>query len=146
MTANTSPKFTLNTKNGFAKVTGVDGSQDGTDADVKLLYTANATDGGMIKTIFCQPISTSGSVNTSQAALRIYLNNGSTVGTASNNSLFLEYLLPSITVNVAANSPAGGYRIPVFLQIQAGYSIYVGVSAMAANTQWNFTMDGGDYS
>lgn len=146
MTTNFKPKFTLTTKNGFAKVTGADGSQDGTDADVKLLYTANGTDGGMVKTIFCQPISTSGSTTTNQAALRIYLNNGSTVGTASNNSLFLEYLLPAIAVNVTATSPAGGFRIPVFLQLQAGYAIYLGVSSIAANTQWNFTMDGGDYS
>ncbi len=145
MAANTTPIFTGIPRNGFAKVTGVDGSQDGTDADVKLVFTADATDGSFLQRLILQPISTSGSTNTSAAAARIYLNNGSTVGTASNNSLFKEWSLAVTAVNVAGTSASLGYEIPINIQLAPGYAIYVGVSAMAANTQWNITSVHGDY-
>ena len=146
MAANTSPIYTLVPKNSFAAVTGVDGSMDGTDADVKLVYTANATDGGYITKLIFQPISTSGSTTTSAAAGRIYMNNGSTVGTAANNSLFKEITLAAITVNVAGTTGVLGYEVPLNFQMQAGYRIYVGVTAMAASTQWNVMAVAGDYS
>lgn len=145
MAANTSPIFTLTPRNGFAKVTGVDGSQDGTDADVKLVYTADATVGGFVQRLICQPISTSGSTTTSAAALRIYLNNGSTVGTAANNQLIKEFSLAAIAVNVAGTTASLGYELPLNFQVAPGYAIYVGVTAMAANTQWNITAIAGDY-
>jgi hypothetical protein len=145
MAANTSPIFTLTPKNGFAKVTGVDGSQDGTDADVKLVFTSDATVGSFFQRLICQPMSTSGSTTTSAAALRVYLNNGSTVGTAANNQLIKEFSLAAIAVNVAGTTASIGYELPFNFQLAPGYAIYVGVTAMAANTQWNVTFIGGDY-
>lgn len=145
MPANTSPIYTATPKIGFAKVTAADGSQDGTDADVKLVFTADATDGSFLNRLIAQPISTSGSTTTSAAALRIYINNGSTVGTASNNQLIKEWSLAAIAVNVTATTAAIGYEIPFNIQIPAGYAVYVGVTAMAANTQWNITSIHGDY-
>jgi hypothetical protein len=144
-TANKSPIFTLTPRNGFAKVTGVDGSMDGTDADVKLVFTAQAVDGSFLQRLIAQPISSSGSTTTSAAALRIYMNNGSSVGTAANNQLIKEWSLAAITVNVAATVMSTGYEIPLNFQLAPGYAIYVGVTAMAANTQWNVTSIHGDY-
>lgn len=144
MAANTSPIFTLTPKSGWAKVTGVDGSMDGTDADVKTVLTAGS-DGSFINKLLVQPISTSGSTTTSTAALRIYLNNGSTIGTATNNQLIREYLLNIITVNVAGTSPSIGYEIPLNMQIPASYVLAAGITAVAANTQWNITAIYGDY-
>lgn len=92
-----------------------------------------------------QPLSTSGSTTTSVAALRIYLNNGSTVGTAANNQLIKEWSLGAIAVNVAATVAALGYEIPLNIQLAPGYAVYVGVTAVAANTQWNVTSIHGDY-
>lgn len=146
MAANTNPIFTLTPLNSWCKVTGVDGSMDGTDADVQLLFTADATDGSFIHHIRAWPISTSGSTTTSAAAMRLYLNNGSTVGTAGNNILMLEENLPATAVNVAGTVTNGGLNIDLRIQLQAGYRLYVGVSAMAANTQWNFVAIGGDYN
>lgn len=146
MTANTSPIYTLKPVNTFAAVTGVDGSMDGTDADVKLVFTAEATDGGFLQKLVFQPISTSGSTTTSAAAARIYINNGSAVGTAANNCLFAELTLAATAVNVTGTSAVLGYEFPVNFQIAPGYRIYVGVTAMAANTQWNVLAVGGNYA
>ena len=144
-TANTNPIFTLTPRNGFAKVTGVDGSMDGTDADVKLVFTAEATDGSFLQRLIAQPISSSGSTTTSAATLRIYMNNGSTVGTAANNQLIKEWSLAAIAVNVAGTTASIGYELPINFQLAPGYAIYVGITAFAANTQWNITSVHGDY-
>ena len=144
MAANTSPIFSLTPKIGFAKVTGVDGSADGIDADVKLVHTAGSF-GGFVQKLYAQPISTSGSTTTSAAVLRIYVNNGSTVGTATNNQLIKEWSLSAIAVNVAATVGVLSYEIPLNFQLPASYTIYAGVTAMAANTQWNITAVAGDY-
>ena len=146
MAANTSPIFTLVPRNGFAKVTAADATQDGTDADVKLVFTADATDGSFLQRLICQPISTSGSTNTAAAALRIYLNNGATVGTATNNQLIKEWSLAAISVNQTGTVMSTGYEIPLNIQIEPGFAVYVGVTAFAANTQWNVTSIHGDYS
>lgn len=110
-----------------------------------MVFTADATDGSFLQRLILQPISTSGSTTTSAAALRIYLNNGSTVGTASNNQLFKEWSLGAIAVNVSGTTAALGYEIPLNIQVAPGYAIYVGATAMAANTQWNVTSIHGDY-
>lgn len=146
MTANTSPIFTLIPVVSWGKVTGVDGSMDGTDADVQLVFTADATDGSFLQRLIFQPISTSGSTTTSAAAARIYMNNGSTVGTAGNNVLFAEVPLAATAVNVSGTSAVLGADFPVNFQLPPSYRIYVGVTAMAANTQWNVMAVGGDYS
>lgn len=144
MPANTSPIFTLTPNINFASLTGVDGSQDGTDADVKLVFTSGSN-GSFLHKIRFQPISTSGSTTTSAAAARVYLNNGSTVGTAANNTLLVEFSLAAIIVNVAATAAAAGYEVPFNIQLPASYRIYVGVSAVAANTAWQVAAIGGDY-
>lgn len=144
MTANTSPIYTITPNNGFGFVTAADTSQIGTSAGVVLVMTAG-TFGNFISRLIFQPISTSGSTTTSAATGRIYLNNGSTVGTAANNCLFKEINLPAIAVNLTATVAAIGYESPINFQIPNGYKIYVGVTAIAANTQWNVLAISGDY-
>lgn len=148
MTANTSPIYTLIPINTWAKVTAADTTADGTDADVQLIYTADATDGGYVKKVVCHPQSASGSPTMSACSLRIYLNNGSAVGTAGNNLLIAEISIPAgITVGVSASTaPVGMYIIPIEFQIQAGYRLYGSATAVAANTQWNMLAVAGDYS
>lgn len=144
MAANTSPIFTLTPKSSWGKVTGVDSGTDGTDADVVLIYTAG-TDGSFIQKLIFQPISTSGSTTTSAAAGRIYINNGSTVGTGTNNLLFKEITLSAQAVNTTATAGVFSFDVPINFQMQASYKLYVGVTAMAANTQWNVLAVSGDY-
>jgi len=145
MAANTQPIYTKTPKNSFTSVTAADGASDGTDADVKLVYSADATNGGYIQRLVCTPRSTSGSTSTSAAVIRVYLNNGSTVGTASNNTLIAEIGVPIMTVNVTATTAVPTFDIPLNFQVQAGYAIYVGVTAVAANTAWQIMAVAGDY-
>ncbi len=145
MAANTSPIYSNVPKISWAKVSAADSSTDGTDADVQLIFTADATDGSYVNRLVFQPRSTSGSTTTSAAVGRIYINNGSTVGTGTNNVLFREVLLPATAVNTGATAPALGYVHPLNIQLPASYRIYVGITAIAANTNWDVTGYGGDY-
>lgn len=145
MAANTSPIFTNVPQITWAKISAADALTDGTDADVQLVCTADATDGSFVQKLVLQPRSTSGSTTTSAAAARIYINNGSTVGTGTNNVLYKELSLAAIAVNVTATTASLGYELPLNLQLKAGYRIYVGITAMAANTNWDVTAVFGDY-
>ena len=144
MAANTAPIFGLVPNNSWAKVTGVDGGTDGTDADVQLIMTAGA-EGANILRLILQPISTSGSTTTSAAAARIYLNNGAAVGTGTNNLLFREHKLIATAVDVAGTSDAKAVLIPMNFVMKASYKLYIGITAMAANTQWNVLAEYMDY-
>ena len=145
MAKTATPIFTQSPKNAWSSVTGVDGSADGTDADVKVLFTAGATDGSYVSKLICTPISTSGSTTTSDASLRVYLNNGSTIGTAANNSIILDTALPATAVNVAGTAGAASVIVPLNIPIQAGYKLAVGVTAIAANTAWQVVAIYSDY-
>lgn len=144
MAANISPIFVLTATNTWAKVTAADTTQDGTSAGVVLCDTAG-TNGHFVQRLIFQPISTSGSTTTSAAAGRIYINNGSSVGTASNNILIKEIKLDATAVSLTATIPAYGGEVPLNIQMTSGYKIFIGVSAMAANTQWNIFPVSGDY-
>ena len=144
MTANTNPIYTITPNIVFIKCTTADAVQDGTSANDVLVFTAG-TNGSFIQRLIFQPISTSGSTTTNAAAGRIYLNNGSTPGTASNNTLIKEITLAATAVNVTATTAAFGYEVPLNFQMPASYRIYCGVTSFAANTQWQICSIGGDY-
>lgn len=146
MAVNTSPKFTLTPTISWAKLTGVDSLTDGTDADVALLFTADATDGSFLKKIAVQPISTSGSTTTSATSLRLYLNNGSTPGTATNNVLWRDFLIPAVAVNITGTAGVVGQEYMFNEQMPPGYRVYCSVTALAANTQINVIAFGGEYN
>lgn len=142
---NTNPIYTITPKNPWGKVTAADTGTDGTGANVVLIWTADATNGGFLQKITLQPISTSGSTTTNAAVARFYLNNGSSVGTAANNILFAEVGLSAISVNTSATTATISPVLPCLFQVQAGYAIYIGITSMAANTQWNAWATSGNY-
>ena len=144
MAANTNPIYTITPVISWASITAADGNQLGTDADVLLVFTAGST-GAFIQRLIFQPISTSGSTTTSAAAGRIYINNGSSAGTAANNTLIKEITLAATAVNVTATAAAFGYEVPLNFQMPATYTIIVGVTAFAANTAWQVCAIGGNY-
>jgi len=145
MAANTQPIFTNVAKNQWGIVTTADTSTDGTGANVVLVCTADPTNGSYVKKLVFTPLSTSGSTSTSVAAARVFWNNGSTPGTASNNVLYKELSLASVTVNVSATAGVNSPEMPLGLQLQAGHRLYVGITAMAANTNWAVSVEFGDY-
>ena len=144
MAANTSPIFSLTPQLSWVKISAADGSSDGTDADVGLACTAGAN-GSFVNRIIFQPRSTSGSTTTSAAAARIYINNGSTVATGTNNVLLREMTLPALAVDLTKTTEAAGFEVPVNIQLKAAYRIYIGITAIAANTNWDVTVIFGDY-
>lgn len=145
MAANTSPIFTNVPKISWGKVSAADGSSDGTDADVVLVFTADATDGSYLQKLLFTPRSTSGSTSTSATAARVYLNNGSSVGTGTNNVLIGELTFAAINVNLTSTTGIQTFTFPMNIQIPPGYRIYVGLTAVAANTNWDVVALGGDY-
>lgn len=144
MAANQNPIYALTPINTWGKVTAADTGTDGTGANVVLVLTAGSF-GDFLNRLRFQPISTSGSTTTSAATARIYLNNGSSVASATNNILMYETNLIATVVNTSATVMALGIDFVLNSQLQAGYKVYVGVTAMAANTQWNIQSFCGDY-
>jgi hypothetical protein len=75
--------------------------------------------------------------------LRVFINNGSTNATATNNSLFEELTLP---ITTASNTGEIGtdYDVTLNLSLPTGYKINV-VLGTAVAAGWKVTAVGGDY-
>jgi len=110
---------------------------DGTDTAgtaLALVYTVGAN-GGTVEKVIARYSGTAGAApsGTSNAtALRVWINNGSTNTTATNNLLVADIPVPAWTPSaVAAN---GGFEIPLFLKLPAGYKVYVGTPTAMGGT------------
>ena len=113
---------------------------NGTDANVALIFTADATNGGFVRSIRAKCCAITGT--SAASVLRIFLNNGSANSTAANNSLIGEVTLPATAYSIAAASP----DIEDFLNIPipAGYKLYAGLGT-AVTTGWSITVFAGKY-
>jgi hypothetical protein len=108
----------------------------GIDADYSLVFTAGA-DGAYIKGIKFK----AGGTNVATVA-RIFFNNGSTPGTATNNTFFAEVSLPATTaINTAATAEI---YLPMEMAIPAGFRVYVGL-ATAVAAGWTANVVGGHF-
>jgi len=145
MAQNTSPIFTLVPVVSWGQVTTADAVSDGTSANDVLVFTADATDGSFLQKLIFTPRSNSGAPTTAVAAARIYLNNGSTPGTATNNVLIRELGLPATVTGVTATAAVPSFEIPLNIALPPSYRIYVGITAFTANAYWMVTAVGGDY-
>lgn len=106
-------------------LTTATGDYTGISANHKLVFTADATNGGFIQRIRFKAIGT----NTASVA-RIYINNGATAGTATNNSFVGEMSLPGTTgINTAATTDVD---YPMNFAIDPGFRIYVGLGTTVA--------------
>jgi hypothetical protein len=104
-----------------------------------LVFTADATNGGFVRSLRLKPVP--GGNNTASVA-RIWVNNGSTAGTAANSNLFSEVTLPSIILSATAAQP--DIDVPLNLALPAGYKIYLTLGTTVA-TGWVATICGGKY-
>ncbi len=146
MTANTSPIFTLTPHVGWGTV------DDNSSATAGPIMTANTNMNG---TSFVTPVFTAGSngsylqrliarpAGTNVASvLRVFLNNGSSNATASNNILINELTLPASTANAAAALQS--IELNLNFAIPAGYVINCTLgTAVAAG--YYVSLAGGDY-
>lgn len=143
MTANTSPIYTLTpdvSANGGTTMgttlTTATGDYTGVSGNHVLEHTAGAN-GSYVRKLRFKPIGT----NVATVA-RIYLNNGSTNGTGSNNSFFGEISLPATTATNTAATVEIDY--PMEIALPASFRIYVGLATTVA-AGWNCVCVAGQY-
>ena len=137
MAANTSPIFSRSGSIGQGvNITLAQNTYDGAGANDTLIYTAGSN-GNFIQRIRMKARGT----NVATVA-RIYINNGSTNGTASNNSFYGEISLPATTASATAATVT--IDVPLNLALPPGYEVYVGLgTAVAAG--WSVVGIGGAY-
>jgi hypothetical protein len=121
MAANTSPRFTgRGDFQGSVTVTAANTSKDLTSGALNLVYTA-PTDGGYVDGVIAMPLGS----NVATVA-RLFLNNGSTTNTATNNMMIGQENLPATTNSETTALFKIWIPIPRNLQdIVAGHRLYV---------------------
>lgn len=85
-----------------------------------LVATADATNGG-----FCREVLVKAAPGNSTAATvaRLWMNNGSTTGTAANNVLIRELGIPATTAS--STQPQSDFVIPVGFALKPGHKLYM---------------------
>jgi hypothetical protein len=142
MAANTAPIYSKNPTNSIGNTTigtSIISDYDGTGANNVLVFTGDATNGSFVQRLRFKAKGTN-----AVSVARIFINNGSTVGTAANNTFYGEVSLPATTASTTAATVDIDY--PLGFGLKAGYRIYVGISAGSALASgWICTAIAGDY-
>lgn len=141
MPANTSPIFTLapDIQWSTSVVISANTTTDLTTGTIYLVFTADATNGGYVQKIRFRALPGGNNVAT---VARVWINNGATTGTATNNILFDELTLAATTANNAG--AVQNYELPLAFALPAGYRIYVTLGTGVA-TGYAATIIGGKY-
>ena len=143
MAADTDPIYTLEPEVANNGTTGMNqlitaaaNDYTGIDADVSLVFTAGAN-GSFVQRLRFK----AGGTNVATVA-RIYINNGSSPGTATNNLFYGEISLPATTASATVATVDLDY--PMNFAIPATFRIYVGL-ATAVAAGWVVTPVAGNY-
>ncbi len=115
-------------------------SYDGTDANIKSIFTADSTNGGYVRSIRLKCCALTGT--SAASVMRFWVNNGSTAATAVNNVLIGEIGLPAVANTVVAATPDLEY--PINLALPPNYKILAGIGT-AVTTGWTAAVLGGKY-
>ena len=138
MPANTSPIFSIagDAQWSSGAITAANTTTDLTSGTIYAIFTGG-TNGSYIQRIRFRHLGT----NIATVA-RVWINNGSTTGSAANNTLWDEITLAANTLSQVA--AAINYELPFGFALPAGYVIYVTLgTAVAAG--FKATIIGGDY-
>jgi hypothetical protein len=141
MPANVDPIYTREADIQWSQgyVTAANTTADLTSGTSYLVFTADATNGGFLRTLRFKPTPAG---NTTATVARVWINNGSTTGTAINNTLYGEVTLPAITASGTVANVDIDYDINV--PLPPGDRIYVTIHTASANG-WAITAIGGKY-
>ena len=137
MAANTAPIFSRLADVQWISGTTLNNTYDLTSGTNFLVFTADATNGGYVQRIRFKALGT-----TVATVARVFINNGSTTATITNNILWDEISLPLVTASATAATAT--YELPLNIPLPAGYKIYV-VFGTAAGAGWGMTVIGGKY-
>lgn len=118
-------------------ITAANISKDLSSGVANLLFTADATNGGYVRSIFAKALGT----NVATVA-RFFLNNGGTVTASANNTMFKELSLPAITLTETAAQL--DVEVPLNIALPPGYRLYV-LLGTAVAAGWTFGVIGGKY-
>lgn len=142
MAANVQPIYTrLGDVQWIGAIVTANNTKDLTSGTSYLVFTADATNGGFVREVV---IKADPANNTAATVVRLWLNNGSTTGTAANSSFLTEISLPATTASATAAQP--DFVIPLNLALPAGYKIYLTVgTAPGGSGQFSATAVGGKY-
>jgi hypothetical protein len=138
MPANTSPIFSIagDIQWVSAAITAANTTTDLTSGTIYPIFTGG-TNGSYVQKIRFRHLGT----NVATVA-RVWINNGSTTGTAANNTLWDEITLAANTLSQVA--AAINYELPLGFALPAGYVIYVTLGTGVA-AGFKATVIGGDY-
>lgn len=144
MPANVNPIFPISPKCSWGKLTAANTAKDGTGTVVEL-FTAGAN-GARIDQIKVRALGTN-----IATVLRLFVNNGLTQATATNNSLIHEVTIAATTLTETAalvdndiTITKGSDVVPPIQTLPPGYKILATIgTAVAAGLQ--VTVSGGDY-
>lgn len=139
MAAGTSPIFCATPRASWVNLgtSAIGSNTDGTNVNVQLVFTAGSN-GSKIEDVYIQHLST----NATASTIRFWVNNGSTVATATNNALVHEETLALNTISATAASVGMIWRANLVLP--AGYKLYAGAATALAGDAKVIAV-GGDY-
>jgi hypothetical protein len=141
MPQNTNPIFPLTPDIQWARISSSNTAYDGT-GQVSTIFSASAS-GSRVDYVKLRALG----ANNSASLMRFFVNNGQTNATATNNSLFLEYALPT-TVSSSTSEAGADYILTFNLSLPALYrlngALTVNLTGSAGNG-WQATAVGGDY-
>lgn len=137
MPANTNPIFVVTPHNEWGKLLTANTAKDGTGT-VVTLFTAGAN-GSRVEKLTVLPLGTN-----VQTVLRVFLNNGSSNGVDTNNSLITEITIPENTVSETAKSNMVTHIFNDGLTLKAGEKLLATIgTTIASGIQ--ATVFGGDF-
>lgn len=138
MAASTTPIFVRTPRVSWIALTSTaETSMDGTGTNVQLVFTADATNGSLIKNVLVEALGSA-----TATVVRFFVNNGSTVGTAANNTLVHEETFATVSASQTAAVTFVNWNAN--LPMPAGYKLYA-CHGTATATGLQVTAVGGDY-
>lgn len=124
MSLNTAPIYSAAPILGWGVVATANTAKDGTGT-VVTVFTADATNGGRVEKLKIRAAGTNVAT-----ALRVFINNGSSNGTAANNSLYAEATIAATTLSEVA--ALADNEISLQLALQPGYKINIAIGTTVA--------------
>lgn len=141
MPGNVQPIFARVGKMGQAQLAAaVTGADLSTNAG--LIFTADATNGSIVNEVRVKYLP---GTTTAATAFRVWINNGGTLSTTTNNSLVTEITIPIITTSQIAATP--DYVIPLSrggIVLPPSYRMYATIGTYSTGT-FMVSAYGGDY-